>query len=132
MEEKKMNNKIFGDDINKRVLRTLEAYLLANRELLSPNEVGDIETQISYIRCEIHKETMKRYVSQLKAFKKHLSSALDMCLGDDCTNESVDDFYNSNFEITFRGKTITLANGAEVFQAIEEIIDTEISDCEEV
>lgn len=127
-----MNNKIFGDDINKRVLKTLETYLLTSGEFLTRDEAADIEKQISYIKCEIHKENMKRYVSQLKAFKEHLSSALDMCLGDDCTNESVDAFYNSNFEITFRGKTITIANGAEVFQAIEEIVDTEISDCEEV
>ena len=73
---------------------------------------------------------MNNYVKQLKDFQSYLNSCFDVLMyhGD---NESVDMFYKSDFEITFRGKTVTIANGAEVFQAIEEIIATELEECEE-
>ena len=46
---------------------------------------------------------------------------------DEFNNE---DFYNSDFEIKFRGMSEKLANGADVFQAIEEIIQREIDENE--
>lgn len=69
---------------------------------------------------------MSNYVKQLKEFQTYLNVCFDVMMGDDCTNDTVDIFYNSDFEITFRVKKVTLANGANVFQAIEEIIQTEI------
>ena len=68
---------------------------------------------------------MSNYVEQLKEFKSYMNACLEVLMweGDDVTT---DVFYNSPFEITFRGKKVTLSNGAEVFQAIEEIIQTEI------
>ena len=72
---------------------------------------------------------MNNYVKQLKDFQSYMNSCFDVLMshGD---NETIDIFYQSEFEITFRGKKVTLTNGAEVFQAIEEIIATEIEDCE--
>ena len=70
------------------------------------------------------------YLAQLRAFQNYLNACFEVLMdkGDETT---VDVFYNSPFEITFRGKKVTLANGAEVFQAIEEIIQTEIDNEEE-
>lgn len=75
---------------------------------------------------------MRGYLAQLKAFQRHLNITFEVLMNDDCTNEDVTLFYNSDFEITFRGKTVTLANGAEVFQAIEEIVQNEIDEYEEM
>ena len=119
--------------MNKNILKTLEAYLLTNREFLTLDEIADIEKQISYIKNEIQKEKMRAYVAQLESFKKHMADTFEKLMGgDDCTNESVDAFYRSDFEINWRGKTVTLANGAEVFQGLEEILWGEIDDCKEV
>jgi hypothetical protein len=76
------------------------------------------------------KKMNKQYLSQLKAFREYMGACFDvlMAYGD---HGDVDSFYRSEFEITFRGKSVTLANGADVFQAIEEIIQTEIDNEEE-
>jgi uncharacterized membrane-anchored protein len=74
---------------------------------------------------------MNDYVKQLKEFKNYMNACFDVLM-EHGNNGDIDSFYQSEFEITFRGKKVTLANGAEVFQAIEEIIQTEIDDCEEV
>ena len=71
------------------------------------------------------------YAKQLKEFQNYMSAVFDVLMNTGETPESVDMFYRSDFTITFRGKTVTLANGAEVFQGIEELIDTELSYYEE-
>lgn len=72
------------------------------------------------------------YLAQLRAFQDHLNACFDVLMNTGATDETVDIFYRSDFEITFRGKKVTLANGAEVFQAIEEIVQTEIDECEDL
>lgn len=72
------------------------------------------------------------YVAQLRAFQNHMNACFDVLMDTGATDETIDIFYNSNFEITFRGKKVSIANGAEVFQAIEEIVQAEIDDCEEI
>ena len=109
--------------MKKEILKTVETYLLTNRDFISKGEITGLEVQIMYLKQEI-------YVEQMKAFMKHMSDTFEELMGDDCTVDSVDSFYNSEFKINWRGKTITLANGAEVFQGIEEIINSEIEDCE--
>lgn len=70
------------------------------------------------------------YVDQLKAFKNHLNNEVD-AIYKDPSDKKLFDFYNSYFEITFRGKTVKLGNGAEIFDAIEDLINYEISEWEE-
>lgn len=72
------------------------------------------------------------YLQQLKQFKKHMLDSFDNATGDGCTTESVNDFFDSTFEITFRGKTINIPVCAEVFGAIEEIITFEIEEMGEI
>ena len=74
---------------------------------------------------------MKNYVKQLKEFQSYMNACFEVLMehGD---QDNVESFYNSDFEITFRGKKVTFYNGATVFQAIEEIIATEIDESEEI
>lgn len=69
------------------------------------------------------------YTDQLKEFQQYLNACFDVLMvhGGETENEI---FYNSAFELTFRGKKVSLANGADVFQAIEEIIQREIDENE--
>ena len=73
---------------------------------------------------------MNNYVKELKEFKAYMNACFTVLMeyGDEF---STNEFYNEEFKIVFRGKMEKRANGAEVFQAIEEIIDHEIYDCEE-
>ena len=114
------------------ILKTLEAHMLMNSDFLTLDEIADIEKQIAYLKSEIRKEAHQKYVSQLKAFSAFMGNTFERYMGDDCTNETVDIFYNSAFKIEWRGRTVTLCNGAEVFQGIEEIIQTEIDNEEEI
>ena len=74
---------------------------------------------------------MKNYTQQLKEFKEYMNACFLVLMenGDEHDNH---DFYNADFEITFRGKKVTLYNGASVFQAIEEIVQTELDENEDV
>lgn len=73
----------------------------------------------------------EQYLTQLKNFNAYLEKCFTVLMeygNEDDTNS----FYNSDFIIEFRGKKVTLANGADVFQAIEGIINNEIDENEEV
>ena len=73
---------------------------------------------------------MDNYVKQLKDFQSYLNACFEVLM-DHGDKETTDIFYHSEFEITFRGKKVTLYNSATVFQAIEEIVATEIEESEE-
>lgn len=118
--------------MKKQILNTVEDFLLLNREVLTAEEIADLEKQIVYLKEEIRKDAAREYIDQLKAFQSHMSNAFEVLMGDHGTDETCTNFYNSDFEITWRGKTVKLYNGAEVFQSIESILETEIDENEEV
>lgn len=74
---------------------------------------------------------MNNYAKQLKEFKEYMNACFTVLM-DYGSDDNMSEFYSSDFEITFRGKKVTLGNGATVFQAIEEIIQTEIDEMEEM
>jgi hypothetical protein len=74
---------------------------------------------------------MSNYVKQLKDFKGYINACFEVML-EHGSDAMIDEFYQSPFEITFRGVTVELGNGADVFTAIEEIIQTEIDNEEEI
>lgn len=79
----------------------------------------------------MEKKKMSNYVKQLKEFQSYMNACFEVLVtyGDDKT---IDSFNDSEFEITFREKTVKLANMATVYQGIEEIIQAEIDDMESV
>lgn len=76
-------------------------------------------------------QALKEYANQLKSFKKYMDINFNVLM-ENGNSTSVDLFYNSDFEIKWRGKTVTLSNGADVFQGIEEILDQELYEIEEI
>lgn len=118
--------------MKKEILKTLEEHLLLiDGEYDRAEEIASLKEQILFIKKEIWKEERSAYVEQLKAFKNHMSNCYDVLMWYDCTPESCNLFYNSDFVVTFRGKSVRLANGADVFNGIEELIQFEISEYEE-
>ena len=74
---------------------------------------------------------MKNYTRQLKEFQTYMNACF-MVLMEHGDEFDCEEFYNCDFEITFRGKKVTIYNSASAFQAIEEIIATEIDESEEI
>jgi hypothetical protein len=126
-----------GENImKKQIIETLEFHLNNLYEWHNEAEVlediKNTKAQIAYLEEEIRKEKRVEYVKQLKCFMRHMSDSFSDLMGDDCTNQTIDEFYDSDFELTFRGKKVTLCNGADMFQGIEELIRFEIDENEEV
>lgn len=116
--------------MKKQILKTLENYLKIDKCFITEDEQINLEKQIAYLKEEIRKDATREYIDQLKVFQSHMSNSFEVFMGDAGTDETCTNFYNSQFEITWRGKTVTLENGAEVFQGIESIIETEIDENE--
>ena len=76
-------------------------------------------------------QALKEYANQLKSFKKYMDINFNVLM-ENGNSTSVDLFYNSDFEIKWRGKTVTISNGADVFQGIEELLYQELCDLEEI
>lgn len=74
---------------------------------------------------------LKEYANQLKSFKKYMDVNFNVLM-ENGNSTSVDIFYNSDFEIKWRGKTVTISNGADVFQGIEELLDQELYEIGEI
>lgn len=118
--------------MKEKILETLKAHLLTNKEFISAEEIESLETQIHHMEKEVIKEKASAYAKQLRAFRDHMNRSFDVLMDCELNDGSWDVFYRSDFTLTWRGKTVTLGNGAEVWQSLEEIIDTELEYYEEV
>ena len=116
--------------MKKQILKTLETHLQNLYEWDHEEEVlddiRDTKAQIEYMKEEIIKDEISKYEKQLQEFKEFMYDTFDKLLGDNGDDKTCDDFYSSAWEITWRGKTVKIENGAEVFNGIEDIIDTEL------
>lgn len=114
------------------ILKTLQDKMITDAEFMSEEEKLNLSKQIDFVLDEIRKEKRSKYLRQLREFKHHMQACFEVLMDTGATDETIDIFYNSPFEITFRGQTVELANGAEVYNAIEELIQTEIDNEEEI
>ena len=74
---------------------------------------------------------MSDYIKQLKDFKNYMGACFSVLL-EHGNSDNMSEFYACDFEITFRGKKVTIGNGADAFTAIEELIQAEIDNEEEI
>ena len=84
--------------------------------------------QIEELENKLRK--LKR-IDELESFLNHMQTTFNNLMGDDCTSETVDRFYNMPFTISFNGKTIRIDNGADAFQEIESTIERELDEITE-
>lgn len=70
----------------------------------------------------------EKYLEQLKDFQTFMNACFKVFMCEGATDETREIFYRSDFEITFRGKTVTLYNSADVFTGIEELLTSEIEE----
>ena len=85
-----------------------------------------------YLKEELAKA--ERHVAELKAqieeaevrgFYFHIKNAMPDF--EDC--EALDEFYNTNWEISFGSRTLRLDNCAQVYQDIEALLENYMDDC---
>ena len=118
--------------MKEKILATLkEALYLCDNEPELAEEITSLKEQIDYMQREIWRERNAKYVAQLEEFEKHMHSCFEILMGDESTDGTVENFYTSEFEIHWRGRSVKLYNGAEVFQGIEEIVQNEIKEYKE-
>lgn len=91
----------------------------------------EITTTAERIR-KLEQELLRlKRIEELETFLNHMRNTFDVLMGNGCTDESVNTFYNMQFTITFNNKTITIDNGADTFQEIEYTIQREIDELNE-
>lgn len=72
----------------------------------------------------------EKHIADLKAFQKHMIDTFNAAC-EDSAPTALADFFSLDFTISFNGKTVNVANYADTFQIIEDLLQTEISDLEE-
>lgn len=81
---------------------------------------------------KLEKEILRlKRIEELEEFKEYMNNCYDVLMGDGATDESVNVFYTSDFTITFRGKSISISNGADIYTAIGDIVDFELEELKE-
>lgn len=120
--------------MKKEILKTLKLHLGNLYQWENDDDVRDdiisLKAQIEYLEEEIRIDAHRDYVARMKEFRKHMSDTYYVLMDDDATDESCTEFYQSQFQITWRGKTITLDNSATVFQNIDDLLEIEIDENE--
>lgn len=107
--------------MKKQILKTLEALLQDATE-----NKQELENQISFLKKEIQQEAQTKYKQNLEVFLENMRDTFEQLMGGDYVDEDCVRFYNMDFTITWNEKTVKIYNGAEVFQGIEDVIQTEI------
>lgn len=113
------------------ILKTLQDKMIIEHEFMSEEERLNLGKQIDFMLNEIRKEKRSKYLNQLRDFRHHMTACFEVLM-ENGTDAEIDIFYQTPFIISFHGESVELANGAEVFQGIEELIQTEIDNEEEI
>ena len=75
-------------------------------------KLAQAEKEVENLKIQIQQ-------AQVREFYWHMTNALDRC----DTEAEWEQFYESDFTITFQGKTVTLYNGAQIFQDIQSALE---------
>lgn len=72
----------------------------------------------------------EKRIEELQAFLQHMWGSFNEAT-ENPTEKSIADFFSLDFTITFNGKSVNVANYADTFQIVEDLIQTEIDDLKE-
>lgn len=110
-------------------LKIVDKEYLVNREVMDAKELDKLKS-LSYQLCQwyIHEKHI-HYVQSLKDFLSAIDKESEVMSTDD--DLAIEKFYEKEFVITFGDATVSIFNGAEVFNAISDIIMKEIHEYEE-
>ena len=110
-------------------LKIVDKEYLVNREVMDAKELDKLKS-LSYQLCQwyLH-EKHTYYVQSLKDFLSAIDKESEVMSTDD--DLAIEKFYEKEFVITFGDATVSVFNGAEVFNAISDIIMKEIHEYEE-
>lgn len=105
--------------MTERQLRNLQQLLRAAEidcDCLTIEEVEDLQQTI--------KDEL--YALRIKNFKQFLDDALP---NNDSSEKDCDKFYSCDWSISFGGKTVTIHNGATIYNSIRDALSEYIEDC---
>ena len=75
--------------------------------------------EVEHLQAQLKREA---YCRELKDFKRHLDNLMP---ADDASEQKLDDFYSLEWRIEIAGEQIRLANSADIYQAVYDIIKEE-------
>ena len=113
-------------EVLRQAVETIKSKLMIDREVMEEKDIDKMQKNIRDLNCMISKRQRELYLEQLKDFKDHMDASLNSMRSD--IQEKIDEFYSLKFEVTFNNKTVTLVNGADVFNAIYSCIEDEITE----
>lgn len=113
-------------EVLRQAVEIIKSKLMIDREVMEEEDIDKMQKNIRDLNCMISKRQRELYIEQLKDFKDHMDASLNGMFTD--IQEQIDEFYSLKFEVTFNSKTVTLVNGADVFNAIYSCIEDEINE----
>lgn len=114
-----------NSDVLQKAKEVVDSKLTVDGEFMSCKEIVQLKKvseALSYMRLvELGNEKRQ----EIKAFMDHMDASFPDA---DATADEMDDFYCSMFTIGFRGKTIEIVNGADIFQGIYDVLKVQYED----
>lgn len=107
-------------------MKVVQDKLLIDGTLLAPEDLKKLESLHSQLHTWTLTERQEMYEKSVREFIDHMSSALP---ADDAidNDEAWDKFYSTDFVVTFGEKSVRLYNHADTFDAIYDILKSELA-----
>lgn len=107
-------------------MKVVQDKIIIDGELLAPEELKKLKRLHSQLLSLALEERQEAYDKSIREFIDHMSSALP---ADDAVDndEAWDKFYSTDFVITFGEKSVRLYNHADTFDAIYDILKSELA-----
>lgn len=102
-------------------IQRLEGLLEINREVMDADDIGDLQSTIDGLSRMLLEYNRDKYVEQLVQFKDYL----DKCATNDNEKEFTE-WTEKQYTITHDGHSVVIDNGAEVYNCLTEMLQTEI------
>lgn len=102
-------------------IQRLVGLLEVNREVMDADDIGDLQSTIDGLSRMIFEYNRDKYVEQLVQFKNYLDSS--------AVNDNEKEFTewtSKQYTITHDGHSVVIDNGAEVYNCLTEMLQTEI------
>ena len=95
-------------------------------DCLTIEEVADLQRTVEKRACALRTVEKRAYALRIKNFRQFLDDVLP---NNDSSDEDWDKFYDSDWSISFGGKTVTIHNGAAVYNSMCDVLDECIDEC---
>ena len=102
-------------------IQRLEGLLEINREVMDADDIGDLQSTIDGLSRMLLEYNRDKYVEQLLQFKDYLDTSVTTD-----NEKEFTEWTEKQYTITHDGHSVVIDNGAEVYNCLTEMLQTEI------